>query len=347
MNVLFAPDYCLHNPYQQLLAGALADRGCNIQFLSDYRRGLPLTRGCKSRNGLLHLHWPEAYFRSSSSQLAEWIRALRYPLDLALLATRRPVIATAHNLLPHRKSPLAALDMGSTYRRAKKIIAHSETAAARVAEFYRLDRGKIHVIPHGDLAVDMPPLVDQQTARTKLTLGSEPICLIFGALARYKGIEEIAGAWHQTGDSARLYVVGDSFDSSYGDQLEGTLVNTERVTLIRERVDDDALHLWLSACDCTLFNYSRILTSGSACLARSLGVTIVLPDHLQNVDLSEPHRQVFRFDTVDGNFSEIVERAIRTPRRDDDTTSWRSQTAWHRVAAATLEVYREAISPSP
>ena len=341
MNVLFAPDYSRDNPYQQMLAEALGEQGCTIEFLSHYRRGLPLSRGCHSGNRLLHLHWPEAYFRAGSSCVADWIRALRYPLDLALLGIRKPILATAHNLLPHKNSPLATINMASTYRRAKRIIAHSAKAADQVAEFYTIDRNKFCVIPHGDLASGMPALIDQQQAKSRLSLGNQPACLMFGALAPYKGIEEMVEGWQLTEEAAHLYIVGDAFDVAYGDHLESLVAAKDRVTLVRRRVDDAELHLWLSACNCTLYNYSRILTSGSACMARSLGVPIVLPQRLDTVDLGEPHRHVFRFDTVEGNFGDVLRRAMATTRDEDDTSDWRAQTAWSRVATATLTLYRE------
>ncbi|MEZ5326118.1 MAG: glycosyltransferase family 4 protein [Verrucomicrobiales bacterium] len=341
MNVLFAPDYSLDNPYQQMLAAALGEQGCTIEFLSHYRRGLPLSRGCNSGSQLLHLHWPEAYFRAGSSRLADWMRALRYPLDLALLGLRKPILVTAHNLLPHKKSPLATINMASTYRRAKRIIAHSAKAADQVAQFYGIDRSKFRVIPHGDLAFGMPALIDQEKAKSQLSLGNQPACLMFGALAPYKGIEEIVEAWQLSDNSAKLYIVGDAFDAAYGTQLEQFVASKDRVSLVRRRVDDTELHMWLSACDCAIYNYSRILTSGSACMARSLGVPIVLPQRLDTLDLGEPHSHVFRFDTVEGNFSDILRQAIATTRHSDDAKDWRTQTSWSRVAADTLNLYRE------
>jgi beta-1,4-mannosyltransferase len=164
---------------------------------------------------------------------------------------------------------------------------------------------------------------------------------MFGALAPYKGIEEIVEAWQLTGDAAQLYIVGDAFDAEYGAHLEQFVGSKDRVSLVRRRVDNAELHQWLSACDCTLYNYSRVLTSGSACMARSLGVPIVLPQRLDAVDLGEPHSHVFRFDTVEGNFSDVLRQAMSTTRHEDDAKDWRAQTAWSRVAADTLNLYRE------
>ena len=45
MRILFAPDYRNGLPYQQLLAEALRELDVEVDFLTGYRRGLPLYRG--------------------------------------------------------------------------------------------------------------------------------------------------------------------------------------------------------------------------------------------------------------------------------------------------------------
>ncbi|WP_128923103.1 glycosyltransferase family 2 protein [Bradyrhizobium guangxiense] len=84
MRVLFAPDYRAGNPYQQMLADALRDHGIQTEFLSDYRRLLPLWRGVKDFDcDLLHLHWPEKYYQRRGDGI-DLLRRLRYPTDLRL-----------------------------------------------------------------------------------------------------------------------------------------------------------------------------------------------------------------------------------------------------------------------
>ena len=108
--------------------------------------------------------------------------------------------------------------------------------------------------------------------------------------------------------------------------------------MVRKRVDDQELVEWLAAADCTLFNYTSILTSGSACLARSLGVPVVLPGRLDTIDLGEPHPHVFRFH--DGSdFGEVVAEALEAPRDRALADEWRLQTSWENVAAKTNEIY--------
>ena len=140
---------------------------------------------------------------------------------------------------------------------------------------------------------------------------------MFGSLSPYKGIEEIAQSWSQHSKSFDLFIVGQSFDNGYGDSLEGSLHALPGVNLVRERLSNEKLGLWLAACDCTVFNYKRILTSGTACLARSLGVPIVLPNRLASIELGEPNSHVLRFDSVEDDLTEKLSIACSLSREED------------------------------
>ncbi len=59
-----------------------------------------------------------------------------------------------------------------------------------------------------------------------------------------------------------------------------------------------------------LFHYRAIFTSGAACLARSLGIPILIPRRLDTVDLAEPHPLVFRFDALETDFRPALEAAL-------------------------------------
>ena len=344
MNILFAPDYSLDNPYQTYLASALKSTGCDVRFLSTYKRGLPLSRGFSeygSNHDLLHLHWPDPYFRVplGSSKVRMWLRALRHPIDLFLVSRKRPLIVTAHNLLPHSASPRCWKNMRATYQAASNVIAHSTAAGKAVCKTFGIPEKKVSIIPHGDLADSLSPLPDRDTARRELGLVEHNrIGLIFGAISPYKGIEEAAAYWENSKVDSQLYVVGDSFDKSYGDALAQQLAPLNKVSLVRRRVDDRQLAHWLRAADCTIFNYKSVLTSGSACLARSLGVPIILPKRLDTLDLGEPHAQVFRFQN-ESDFGPIVQRALNQPPSDKMSAEWRKDTAWKYVAEQTRKVY--------
>ena len=113
--------------------------------------------------------------------------------------------------------------------------------------------------------------------------------------------------------------------------------------LLDEWLDDAALRVWLSASDCSIFNYREIFTSGAAALARSYGLPLLIPRRLATADLDEPHPHVFRFDALDTDFRAQLERAIATPCNYAIAHEWRQKTCWERVAEGTALVYRNVL----
>jgi hypothetical protein len=111
--------------------------------------------------------------------------------------------------------------------------------------------------------------------------------------------------------------------------------------LLDKWLDDAALRMWLSASDCSIFNYREIFTSGAAALARSYGLPLLIPNRLASVDLDEPHSHVFRFDALNTDFRAQLERALATPCDYALARDWREKTCWERVAEITASVYRD------
>src|SRR5262249_31755387 len=113
--------------------------------------------------------------------------------------------------------------------------------------------------------------------------------------------------------------------------------------LSRQWLDDSALRAWLSAADCSIFNYRDIFTSGAAALARSFGLPLLIPRRLQSVNLDEPHPHVFRFDALDTDFRSQLEQALAIPSDYDLASEWRRNTSWERVAEITASVYQSIV----
>ncbi len=333
MRVLFAPDWRGGAPYQRLLAEALAEQGVEAAFLSTYRRGFPLAR-TRDPADVLHLHWPDAYYPQKNDAFDGFRRA-RFFADILLATRNRPLVLTAHNLYPHNRLDQSFIRFNTRvgYRRAAAVIAHSENAARELVETFDLPPAKCHVIPHGDLSVAMGEPVPREEARRQLGLGGEKLGLMFGAIEPYKGIEDVIAQWH----AGNLAVVGKPISEEYGARIAG-LANP-RVAVHLGWLSDERLRLWLSAADCVLFNYRAIFTSGAACLARSFGIPLLIPERLKTVDLDEPNALVFRF----GNegFGAQLERAFQTPPDFASARPWREKCAWGAVAKQTAAVYTQ------
>lgn len=346
MRVLFAPDYRAGNPYQSLLAAALGRLGVEVDYPRGYRRLLPFGRSVRqSKADLVHLHWPEAYF-PPGSPLQSYLRRLRYPLDFGLAAISAPVVFTAHNLLPHQGGDwIDRINVHTCFRFAKGIIAHSAESANAIRRFEPGLRSQLAVIPHGDLAAAFPPLPDRIAARSHLGIAAEePVVLMFGRAEPYKGIEEVLRVWPELHANARLWIAGTPYTATYGEQLTALAVNKPRLTLELTWQDDAALAVRIAAADAVLFNYTRIFTSGAACLARSLGVPILLPQRSHTVDLAEPARSVFRFESVKSGLASALQAALGTSPDPASAADWRRRTAWDEIARQTRDVYQSVLS---
>lgn len=341
IRVLFAPDYRSDNPYQHLLAAALRQEKIETEFLSHYRRVFPLARSLAAiRPHILHLHWPEHYFKFGDS-LIRSARRLRYPFDLSMATRERPLAVTAHNLKPHGKRVSLDPLIRFTLRRAQVIFAHSESAKIKMVELAGINPDKVSVVPHGDLADALPPLVSKLQAREKLGLSADqPVALVFGRVSPYKGIEELIEFWVQRRVAACLLIAGEPADRTYEIGLRQLAqAPSDKIQLRLHELSNGELIELLSAADCAVFNYSDILTSGSACLARSVGLPVLLPRRLETVDLAEPSLRVLRFERLDDGFIPELERAITIGPDFASAADWRAATGWREVARKTGKGY--------
>lgn len=351
LHILFAPDFRKSIGYQHYLAEALEAQGVRVSFLNGYARGLPLWRGTCRIEGLdaVHLHWPESYCQAREPA-RNWLRKQRYLLDMALLSQRYPLFLTAHNLLPHNREEESGVfrNIAYTARRASRIFAHSPEARRQYAATFGVNSERIPVIPYGDHAVKMLPPLESESSRQELSLPPrerERVCLIFGTVSPYKGISEVIEYWKKHRPAARLLVVGPVAKATYARELNALAEGVPQVELrISEQWLSEAdLRLWLSAVDCAIFNYREIFTSGAAALARSFGLPLLIPERLRCADLMEPHPYVQRFDSLEGNFAQCLELALKQQPDFEVSEAWREETSWKHVAELTARAYREVL----
>jgi hypothetical protein len=348
MDVLFAPDWRDGVPYQRLLEAALVQHGVRVSYLRDYRRGLPLARlvrDWRRRNAceLLHLHWPEAYYPRKDDGL-DWFRFARFSVDLWLATRGLPLAVTAHNLQAHNRRDLfARRNTVAAFRRAGVVFAHSETARGALEKEYGVRASKIQVIASGDLSEVLGQPLAREAARAELGLGEGRICLMFGAVEPYKGIEEVIAYWRSARPGCELHVAGKPCDEAYATALREAAAGVPRVHLHLQWLSDPELRAWLSAADCALFNYRSIFNSGSAPTARAFGVPVLVPARLTTVELGEPHPRVIRFRAFAEDFGVKLEEALALRRDYAAGEDWRRETSWERVAEVTAGRYRQLV----
>jgi glycosyltransferase involved in cell wall biosynthesis len=214
-------------PYDHALAAALARAGADVELITSafaygsapasegyvtrdlfYRhaRGAPGSR--ERRAAKLVEHVPDMLryrrlARTADVSHFQWL-AVQW-LDPWLLP-RRPVVLTAHDLLPREPRPGQAWAQRRCYDAVDAVVVHSEFGRRRLLEATGLDPGKVHVIRHGAFEY-LTRLPDEQPLSDDLAQVSGPVVLFFGLLRPYKGIETLLDAW-QGVRGAECWIVG-------------------------------------------------------------------------------------------------------------------------------------------
>lgn len=343
LQVSFAPDFRQNAAYFSLLAEALEIQGVRVAFFG-YRRGMPLYRYARSTSlDVFHLHFVDYYFHRHDR--LDPLRKLRFVADFYLASRQVPVVYTVHDLYAmHRpEGPLTRVATIFALRQAASLIVHSAQAGEAVMAEAKVPRESITVIPHGDLARSYPSVIGRAEARARLGLGNGKICLAFGTIAPDKGADELVEFWRRRRPPAELFVVGRVMNRAYAENLRALSQQTPNVRIVEGFQSDERVMWWLRAADVSIINYRKVFTSGTASLARSFGIPLLIPHRLNTVDLQEPHPLVFRYDQLQGDFAEKLHEALHTGADYALAEEWRRSTAWEKVAAKTRAVYEKVL----
>jgi glycosyltransferase involved in cell wall biosynthesis len=118
---------------------------------------------------------------------------------------RRPLVLTAHDILPREPRPGQLEAQRRAYERFDAIVVHSEHGAARLTGELGVDPARVHVIPHGAFT-HLVPASEQEVEPPPLE-SQGPVVLCFGLMRPYKGIDLLLEAWEGI-EQAELWVAG-------------------------------------------------------------------------------------------------------------------------------------------
>ena len=218
-------------PYDHALCAALARTGLEVELVTSpfaygevpvpdgyrvnelfYRnaRGAPGSRLRVASKLAEHVPDMLALRRDAATADAvhfQWLAV--QPLDRFLLP-RRPVVLTAHDLLPREPRPFALHAQRRLYDAVDAIVAHSDYGRHRLVDELGVDPGKVRVIHHG--AFDFLTRTPERPLPRELEAGADdrPVALFFGLLRPYKGIEVLLRAWRALAPRGELWIVGRS-----------------------------------------------------------------------------------------------------------------------------------------
>jgi glycosyltransferase involved in cell wall biosynthesis len=353
-------------PYDHALCSALAAAGADVELYTSRfaYSSVPPARGYErielfyGASNLLPGSAPPAQRARRALKLAEHVPdMLRYKraartadvvhfqwlsvqqLDGRLLPRGRPLVLTAHDVLPREPRAGQREAQRRLYERFDAIVVHSEHGRERLTDELGIDAARVHVIPHGAFA----HLAEAPEGPPPFQTG-EKVVLFFGLMRPYKGIDVLLEAWRGI-DDAELWIAGMPRMDISALQAQAP----ENVRFVPRFIGDDELAPYFRRADLVVLPYREIEQSGVLFTALAFGKPLLLSDV--------------------GGFGEIAARgaaravppgdpvALRTALREmlDDPAALaeltlragelaRGEYAWDQIARRTLALYEQLLA---
>jgi glycosyltransferase involved in cell wall biosynthesis len=299
-------------PYDHALASALGRAGAEVELITSrfaygavpdpdgyvrrecfYRRAVGAAGSRTRRASKLAAHVPDMlrYRRVARDADVVHFQWLTTPvLDVHLLP-RRPLVLTAHDLLPREPRPGQLAAQRRLLERVDAVVVHSEYGRRQLVDGLGLDGDRVHVIHHGAFAhaVSGPraPLPAEVAAAVSSggrtgaggpSGGAEgpPVVLFAGLLRPYKGLDTLLQAWRGV-PGAELWIAGrPMMDIAPLQALGG-----EGVRWVPRFVSDGELAALLERADIVVLPYARTQRfdqSGVLATALAFGKPLVVTD---------------------------------------------------------------------
>jgi glycosyltransferase involved in cell wall biosynthesis len=358
-------------PYDHALCHALAAAGAEVELFTTrfaygpvapaegYRRrelfyraarfapGSPVQRVAK-----LAEHVPDMLVYRRAARTADVVHFQWLPvqhIDGHLLPKRRPpaggrrpLVLTAHDVLPREPRPGQLAAQRRLYDRFDAVVVHSEHGRKRLTGELAIDPARVHVIPHGvfahlaDVPSQPPPFhTDRQ------------VVLCFGLMRPYKGIDVLLDAWRGIED-AELWITGmPRMDISH---LRA--IAPPNVRFVPRFITDSELPAYFQRADLVVLPYREIDQSGVLFTALAFGKPLLLSDvgGFPEVAATGAARTVPAGDSdalrmaLEELLGDPAALATLTSRARDAAEG---KYAWGTIARRTLDLYGSLLGENP
>jgi glycosyltransferase involved in cell wall biosynthesis len=275
----------------------LSDAGATVELVcSDFAYGaVPAPRGYV-RSELFYRHAvgsPGGRVRTAAKLLEHVPDMLRYrrharaaqvvhfqwlpvqALDRRLLPRGRPLVLTAHDVLPREPRPGQVAAQRRSYERFDAIVVHSHAGRRRLVDELGVDGNRVHVIRHGVFT----HLAELPTGEPAPHRSGKRVVLMFGLLRPYKGIDVLLRAWRGVDgqapiEDAELWIAGLP-KMDVGDLARDL---PEGVRLEPRFIDEDELPGYFERADLVVLPYLQADQSGVLFTALAFGKPALLSD---------------------------------------------------------------------
>lgn len=263
-------------------------------------------------------------------------------LDLVARPRGRPLIFTAHDVVPRERRLWQSAAQRRLVRAADAVIVHYKLGRRRL-----LDAGvmpeRIHVIPIGVYSHLATP-VKRATLPAELSETDVPVVLFQGVLRPNKGLDVLLDAWRQVHD-AELWIVGQP----RMDISELRRRAPASVRFVDRWVREDELAGLFERAALTVLPYRAIDQSGVAFAAMAFGCPLLLSDAGGFPDIADyGAARIVPAGDADALAEALLELLADEHARDRLADAARAAArgvfSWPEVARQTEDLYRQVAS---
>ncbi len=229
-----------------------------------------------------HFHWPSflyAYNGNMPKTIYYFIKYIFLLVVTRLFSTE--ILWTAHNLYPHEKLSLFAIDKLARHVItfcATTIFVHGITSKKMIEKEFPITKGKTIIIDHGHFIDHHKNESDYEQARRKMDIPKDMFVYLFlGSWRAYKNIEFLIETYKKIHKNIMLIIAGPCPDENYLKKITDLTEVYNNIRLNGSFIPEDELQFYLNACDVFVLPYTNILTSGGCMLALSFGRPVIGP----------------------------------------------------------------------
>ncbi|HTA96982.1 MAG TPA: glycosyltransferase family 4 protein [Solirubrobacteraceae bacterium] len=285
---------------------------------------------------------------------------------------RRPLVLTAHDVLPREPRPGQLSAQKRLYDRFDAIVVHSEHGRERLIDELGADGERVHVIPHGvfthlapgisgerqagmtglDAEVGTSEKDDAPRARgggpvfeSAQAKAKRPTVLMFGLMRPYKGIDVLLDAWRGAAgeepiEDAELLIAGMPRMDISGLRADAPA----NVSFDPHFVTDEELPAYFERADLVVLPYLQADQSGVLFTALAFGKPLLLSDvggfpEIQStgaariVEAGDPRALGKALREMLADEAALTEMCVRARAAANGRYSWKA------IAAAHIELY--------
>jgi glycosyltransferase involved in cell wall biosynthesis len=169
------------------------------------------------------------------------------------------------------------------------------------------------------------------------------VCLFFGLVAPYKGLEGLIQAFKSLpGDAAWLVIAGKAAQPEYGDRIEA-LAQHPRIRHHPGFVPDDRVQVYFNAADVVALPYEQVTTSSSVMLALTFGRPVVAPDLEVLAEVVPPEAGILYSPGQAGALADALRHAQTAHWSPTVLQAYARQFDWPVIGARLAALYRAAL----